>query len=326
MDRKINTFFLLKQAALLLALAALILSGCTLPSSGVPATPTESSLSFPTFAPTYTPDAASGSGAGLLPVNTPADITVPTAAAQATAAPTALPATEVPPTAVPPTAVPPTALPPTAVPPTAIPGPVPVRVYFATGATSGFVQGAVNAGKLQNFIVGASQGQPLIVSVDSPNHDVTFSVTGLSNGVTLLGAAQKLASWQTMLSVTQDYLVQVIGGASNQNFTLNVVTPARVVFDAGAISANKNGSTPGGLVVSYILRANANQKMDINLAVTSGEAVLSVYGYQDGNPYLRSVVEAKTFSLILPATQDYIIQIVPKAGQVAAYSINIAIK
>jgi hypothetical protein len=66
--------------------------------------------------------------------------------------------------------------------------------------------------------------------------------------------------------------------------------------------------------------------MDINLGVTSGTAVLSVYGYQDGQPYLRSVVEATTFSLKLPATQDYIIQIVPKAGMVATYSINIAIK
>jgi hypothetical protein len=317
----------IKIAVVVLSVAALVISGCTLPLPAGPGTPTQA-LSFPTFEATFTPsDASSGGIVQLTP--TSADSTAQPVAAAATNTllpPTAEPPTAVPPTAVPPTAIPPTAIPPTAVPPTPIPGPVPVRISFATGATAGVVTGVVEAGKYINYIVGASQGQPLIISTDSPKNDVTFSVTGLRDGVTLLGSAQKLSSWQTMLSVTQDYLVRVIGGASNAKFTLNVITPARIFFDPGAISANRTGSTPGGWAVSYVLRASANQKMDINLGVTSGTAVLSVYGYQDGQPYLRSVVEATTFSLKLPATQDYIIQIVPKAGMVATYSINIAIK
>lgn len=237
-------------------------------------------------------------------------------------------ATVMPPTGVPPTAVPPTVVPPTAVPPAAAPTTIPgaVRVNFATGATAGIVQGELAPGQAQNFLVGAAQGQPLIVSTGSANNDVTFSVVGLKDGKTLLDASQKFSSWQTMLTVTQDYLIKVIAGASKDNFTLNVITPARITFDPNAISANVNGSTPGGLTVSYVLRANVNQQMDINLTPKDGNVVLSIYGYQDGQPYMRSVVESTTFSLKLPATQDYIIQVVPRAGQVENYSMTVTVK
>lgn len=247
-----------------------------------------------------------------------------------TSAPTDTPmivptATGIPPTPQPPTAVPPTAIPPTSAPaPTSIPGAV--RINFAAGATAGVVTGELQPGEVQNFLVGASAGQPLMVSTGSYNNDVTFSVTGAKDGQTLLSASQKLTSWQTMLTETQDYLIRVYAGASSENFTLNVITPARINFASGAVSATETGTTPGGLVVSYILRASINQKMDITLDAPNMSALLSVYGYQDGQPYLRSAAGSQTFSMKLPATQDYVIQVVPNAGQVANYSLNITVK
>lgn len=222
------------------------------------------------------------------------------------------------------TALPPTA---TAAPaPTFTSAPVGVRVNFAAGATAGLVQGQIQPGQVKNFLVGAAAGQPMIASVSSANNDVTFSVTGLKDGVVLLPASQNSSSWQTMLTTTQDYLVQVHAGASTENFTLNLITPARVVFAPGATSAQRSGSTPGGLIVSYVLRANAGQKMKLQLDVPGSNAVLSVYGYQDGQPYLRYVVESTTFEMSLPATQDYIIQVYPRAGEVASYTLNIQVK
>jgi hypothetical protein len=234
-------------------------------------------------------------------------------------------ATVVPPTSEPPTAIPPTAVPPTSAPaPTSIPGAV--RINFAAGATAGVVTGELQPGEVQNFLVGASAGQPLMVSTGSYNNDVTFSVTGAKNGQVLLDGSQKLTSWQTMLTETQDYLIRVYAGASAENFTLNVITPARITFAPGAVSATEVGTTPGGLVVSYILRASINQQMDITLDAPNMSALLSVYGYQDGQPYLRSAAGSQTFSMKLPATQDYVIQVVPNAGQVANYSLNITVK
>jgi hypothetical protein len=226
-------------------------------------------------------------------------------------------------------AVPPTSM---ALPPTVTPLPAPsslpggARISFATGATAAIVQGQVQPGQPQNFLVGAAGGQPLIVSVDSINQDVTFSVTGRKDGIILLSASQKSTSWQTMLTTTQDYLIQVYAGNVAENFSLNIIIPARISFEPGAISAQRSGSTPGGLIVSYVLRANVGQQMKLQLNAPGGNAVLGVYGYQDGQPYLRSVVEATTFDMTLPASQDYIIQVIPRGGEVANYTLNIRIQ
>jgi hypothetical protein len=225
-----------------------------------------------------------------------------------------------------------TALPPTntSAPPTAAPTkanlPSGMRVNFATGATSGIVTGQIGPGQVKDYLVGAAAGQPMIVSVDSPDQAVSFSITGVNDGVVLLSPSEKATSWQTMLSKTQDYLVQVAGGSTTENFTLNIITPARINFDPGAISAQRSGSTPGGLNVSYVLRASAGQKMKLQLDAPGGNAVLGVYGYQDGQPYLRYVVEQTSFEMTLPATQDYIIQVIPRGGEVASYKLTVEVK
>jgi len=302
MKKNAKTLHKHRLPALILA-AMLLTSGCNLPV-GQAAPSAVPSLSFPTAEPTTT----------IIVVTPTQQLPQPTLAQTE-------PATAVPATAVPATAIPPVAAAPQ---PTTIPGAV--RINFDTGATSDVVEGQIQPGQVLNFLLGAGQGQPLMVSTNSYNNDVTFSVTGLKDGKILLDASQKLSSWQTMLSVTQDYLIQVVGGASKENFSLNVITPARINFDPGAVSAVRKGTTPNGLNVEYVLRANANQQMDLNLDAPDGNAVLSVYGYQDGQPYLRYVVESTTFSLKLPASQDYIIEVVPQAGGVAKYSLNITVK
>jgi len=201
-----------------------------------------------------------------------------------------------------------------------------IRLDFVVGATSGSVSGNIRPGQVIKYLVGAAKSQPMMVSTSSYNNDVIFSVMGLTDGLTLLPASQKYTSWQTMLTLTQDYLITVYGGATVENYTLDVITPARVTFPSGAVTVTLNGSTPGGYVVSYIVYALQNQQLDLNLTAPSGNAVLSVYGFEDGQPYLRYVVESTTFSMKLPASQDYIIQVVPRAGQVAAYSLTINIK
>ena len=266
---------------------------------------------------------------GTQPTSIPISV-VATAAAQTAQAALPLASSTPEATAIPPTL---TALlitatsPATAVPaPTRTRLPAGVRINFATGATAGIVEGQILQGQVKDFVLGAAAGQPLILSVDSPNHDVTLSVTGQSDGVVLLPASKQLSSWQTMLTKTQDYLIQLGGAAGTENFTLNVATPARVSFEPGAISAQRIGFTAGGLVVSYVLRANAGQKMTLKLDAPDGNAVLSVYGYQDGQPYLRYVAEAVSFDMSLPASEDYIIQVYPRAGAVARYTLYMQVK
>ncbi|HMN63121.1 MAG TPA: hypothetical protein PJ988_22330, partial [Anaerolinea sp.] len=150
-------------------------------------------------------------------------------------------------------------------PPAATASAAEVRIQFAAGATSGVVEGNLQPGQTQDFVLTAAAGQPLIVMTGSYNNDVTFSVSGKKDGKVLLPASQKSTSWQTLLTVSQDYLIHVIAGATTENFTLNVITPARIQFATGADNIVEKGSTPGGFVVSYILRAGLNQRMTISL-------------------------------------------------------------
>jgi len=305
---KIVFYVLLKRRVFLAVLLITTLSAtsCNIPRA--PSRPTQiPQLVFPTFPPTITPEILTATaGAAEAATSAPATEAQPTAAS----APTMTPGTSTQPRTGPAA--------------TTVPGAK--RISFARGSTAEVIQGTIQPGANQNFVVIAMQGQPLIISVDSTNHDVIVSVVGQKDGKSLLDAAQKLSTWQSILATSQEYAITLYPGGSAENYTLNVIIPARIAFQPGATTASVQGSTPDGLIVSYVIRASAGQQMDINLNSRDGNAVLGVYGYQDGQPYLRSASESTTFSLKLPTTQDYIIQVAPRAGQVANYSMKVSVK
>jgi hypothetical protein len=199
------------------------------------------------------------------------------------------------------------------------------RLNFKKGATFTTVDGSLQTGQSFTFVLGAAQSQPIIVNVDSINHDVTFSLVG-QNGATLVNDAQKLSSWQGLLPATQDYYLKVNGGANAGNYTLSVIIASRIQFASGATSSKVTGTTTDGYIVSYVVRASQGQTMNINLTVPAGDGALQVWGFQDGQPYLRYVAESAAFNMVLPATEDYMVEVVPRAGMVIDYSMTVDIK
>jgi hypothetical protein len=161
--------------------------------------------------------------------------------------------------------------------------------------------------------------------VNSLNNDVTLSIR-TQGGTWMLNAAAHQTSWQSMLPKTEDYYIGVYGGATTENFTLTAVIPARIKFDIGSITTTVNGKTVAGYNVAYIVLALKGQVMTVYLNGAGDNAALTIYGYTDGQPYLRSVSEQTSFNFKLPATQDYIIEVVPKAGLVVNYSLQVIIK
>ena len=210
--------------------------------------------------------------------------------------------------------------------PSATSAPAALRINFPTGATSDVEEGTLQPGQTQNFLLAAGQSQPMMVSLDSPNHDMTLAIAGQTSGNVLLGASQKWNSWEGILPASQDYLVTVYGGATTQAFTLTVTIPARITFAQGTTSKTLNGSTPGGLIIDYVIYALSGQEMSLDLNVPSGTAALSVYGFEDGQPLLRSIMDATSWSDTLLVTEDYIIQVVPYAGQVIHYTLSVEVK
>jgi hypothetical protein len=203
--------------------------------------------------------------------------------------------------------------------------PAATRINFLSKATTGVVSGPIQPGQIQYFVINASQGQPMIVMVNSLNNDVTLSVR-TQGGTWMLNAAAHQTAWQSMLPKTEDYYIGIYGGATTENFTLTVQIPSRIKFAQGSITATVSGQTVAGYNVAYTVLAIKSQLMTVNLNGVANSAALTIYGYSDGQPYLRSVTGQTSFNFKLPATQDYIIEVVPRAGQVVNYTLVVIIK
>lgn len=165
----------------------------------------------------------------------------------------------------------------------------------------------------------------MLASVASTGNDVTMAII-TEGGITLLPASQGSSNWQGILSTTQDYYIQVMGGANEQDYSLWVSIPNRIQFAPGTTSATVNGKTVDGNIASYVVAAQGGQTMNIQLMPEPILAALTVWGFSDGQPYMRSQMGSTTFNMQLPSTQDYIINVVPQAGQEVNFTLSVEIR
>jgi hypothetical protein len=87
-----------------------------------------------------------------------------------------------------------------------------------------------------------------------------------------------------------------------------------------------SGKTVSGYDLSYTVFAAKGQNMSVDLENLSSKASLSIYGFTDGQRYVRSETGQTRFHFVLPSTQDYIIVVVPLAGSVVSYTITVKIQ
>lgn len=199
------------------------------------------------------------------------------------------------------------------------------RINFLDGATTAVLSAPIQPGQVQVYALQAFQAQPMLVNVGSLNNDVTISIK-TQGGTTMLNQAAGQTNWQGTLPQTEDYYLAVHGGGAPENFTLTVTIPSRIKFEPGADSTKVTGKTVAGYGVSYTAFAIKGQKMSVQLANLSGTAALTIYGFADGQPYVRSASAQTSFAFTLPATQDYIIEVVPKAGREVNYQMIVRIQ
>ena len=53
---------------------------------------------------------------------------------------------------------------------------------------------------------------------------------------------------------------------------------------------------------------------------------MTIYGFTDGQRYLRSEKGLTTYHFVLPSTQDYVIVVVPAAGRQVSYTMRVEIQ
>ncbi len=203
--------------------------------------------------------------------------------------------------------------------------PAATRITFAAGATYSLMQGSIQAGQTLYYVAQASKDQPMIVMLDTPDQSAKLSVFG-ANGAVLLPQSQQASSWQGYLPSTQDYYFSITDGDSTQNFSLNVNIPARILFSPGQTETTLSGRTVGGYSVMYAAYAFGGQQMDVTIDTAPEVAALTIWGFSDGEPYARAQNGVTSFSMSLPSTQDYIIQVVPQGGNVVDYEVSVQIR
>lgn len=133
---------------------------------------------------------------------------------------------------------------------TATTAPTATNIVLAPGTTAAVEEGTVQPGQVVTYTHDAGQSQPIILLMDSPNHDVTLGVFE-PNGNKLLDPANQWMHWEGLLPTTELVTIQVIGGAMTENYTLTAKAAQLVNFASGATSITLNGTTVYGYVFSY---------------------------------------------------------------------------
>jgi len=175
------------------------------------------------------------------------------------------------------------------------------------------------------YQVGASAGQPLMVLVESKSKRETLSIRGVKDRSHLLDPG-RLSVWQGMLSVTQDYIVDVSGGPPGEPFRLTISAPAPIRFGAGGVSAQRTGSTVGGIPLDYVVEARAGQALLLNLVSAGSNDALLVRGLEDGRTYL-SLGENRQHAWYshLQSSQHYVVTVVPPEGGAGGYTLDLIV-
>ena len=202
-------------------------------------------------------------------------------------------------------------------------GPTAGNIVMEIGTTAGIVQGAIQPGQVITYTLEAGQYQSMILIMNSPNNDVTLGVFE-PNGNMLLNPANQWTRWQGLLPQTEQYKIQVIGGAIAENYTLTAKVPHQVNFSTGTSSVSLNGTTVNGYVFSYAISATANQTMTVTLNVPSSTAYIDIFGLASGT-ILSPAAKATSWTGVLSQTQDYVIEVVPNNGAVVDYGLTVSV-
>ncbi len=201
-----------------------------------------------------------------------------------------------------------------------------VRLSFEPGGTSASVEGSIQAGGTIDYVLNATAGQLMMIDIMSPNQDVSLSIYGAQDKKQLIRLTSGDVNSSVVVPTTQDYILEVMSsGSQASNYSLQVVIPARITCAPGATSASVQGTVSGGEIVRYLLRAMAGQTMTVAITSPHQDVLLTMWGLTDGQPLVRSVSGATSWTGVLPATQDYVIDAVSVGGN-TTYTLETTVK
>ena len=195
------------------------------------------------------------------------------------------------------------------------------RVDLLHGASSAVIHAHIAPAESQAYVVRGNQAQPFLLRLNSSAGDAALSM--MSQGGTFFLRPGVATYWRGVLPQTGDYHLGVYGGLEPTDYMLSVQLAKRIRFKEGASAATVSGKAPNGSVAAYSLFGTKAERMVVTLSGAGRRAALSVLGFVDGESYLSASDEETTLTLVLPATQDYIIEIVPDPGETVGYILDV---
>jgi hypothetical protein len=187
-----------------------------------------------------------------------------------------------------------------------------VRISFPGEGVEVIKTGQVAAGAFQSFVLEALQGQELMASLDSPNHDLVLGIYGSTDGTWLVTPSQSLSTFQAPIPESGEYVVEAAAATAGDSFTLSITLATTIVLQPGS-ALTITGTALEVPVVTHLLPIRAGQNLTLDLKSKSATTFLVLYGFQDGKFLLTLDRRATQFNGHLPASEDYVVQVVQGA-------------
>lgn len=204
------------------------------------------------------------------------------------------------------------------------------RIRFARGTTSGILDDSLTAGEEKGYLIGALQGQVMLVHAitwpdpQRPSRSEATVRVFRPDGSELSAPSGTGPLWTGRLPVSGDYVVRVRGMSAPASYTLAVQIPRRVVVDRENPTASFSGVTPSRAPVDYLIRGGRGRTLEVELR-SDGGTHLHVYGLDDGVQLARLPDRLQRYRGGLPSAQDYVISVVP-AGEGARYDLLVTLR
>jgi hypothetical protein len=206
-----------------------------------------------------------------------------------------------------------------------------LRVRFARGTTSGILNDSVQAGESRGYLIGAEQGQVMMVHAitwpvrqgEAPPATAVVRVYSVGDGGELTTVSGPGPLWSGRLPGTGDFVVRV-NATEPTAYTLAVQIPRRLSVGGGDPTAAITGTAPSRAPVDYLIEGESG--MTMAASVRDGDsATLHIYGLDGGEQLAPLSERRKLWGGTLPTSQDYVISVVP-AGEGTRYELTIALR
>ena len=195
----------------------------------------------------------------------------------------------------------------------------PVRIALDATKPDAVMEGAVEAGTANDYLLYAQAGQTLSVEAASAQNNVFLSIKGVTDGQTYKSELDGAAAWNGVLPISQEYLISVLPAGAHADYSLAVLLdtataygsapPERVMLDAGADAARLDGALDaGGGPRQYVLALQAAQLLSV-VVHSSGAPIQIAVEDQAGQRWVSESTDglASELTVQIPRAGNYIV-------------------